>query len=98
MGGNTSSVNAESDLDLEYSMNLVTVKQAVTLYQIGDPVAGLNSCCITFLLSDREQGHHLTTSSTHLMVVIAVSRVAMTQIKMPFTLIPSLADIMVRTA
>jgi len=32
--------NAESDLDLQYAMNLVTVKQPVTLYQVGDMVEG----------------------------------------------------------
>ncbi|KAG0702859.1 Pro-kumamolisin, activation domain-containing protein [Suillus ampliporus] len=32
--------NGESDLDLEYGMNLVTAKQQVTLYQAGDMVEG----------------------------------------------------------
>jgi len=32
--------NVESDLDLQYAMNLVTVKQPVTLYQVGDVVEG----------------------------------------------------------
>lgn len=45
--------NGESDLDLEYSMNLVTNRQNVTLYQVGDLVEGLNSVRITPLLSDR---------------------------------------------
>lgn len=34
--------NGESDLDLEYAMNLVTSKQNVSLYQVGDLVQGLN--------------------------------------------------------
>jgi tripeptidyl-peptidase-1 len=34
--------NGESSLDLEYAMNLVTSKQNVTLYQVGDLVIGLN--------------------------------------------------------
>ncbi|KIK97958.1 hypothetical protein PAXRUDRAFT_135153 [Paxillus rubicundulus Ve08.2h10] len=33
-------INGESSLDLEYAMNLVTSKQKVTLYQVGDLVAG----------------------------------------------------------
>lgn len=32
--------NGESDLDLEYAMNLVGVKQNITLYQVGDLVQG----------------------------------------------------------
>ncbi|KIJ66022.1 hypothetical protein HYDPIDRAFT_174767 [Hydnomerulius pinastri MD-312] len=32
--------NGESDLDLQYGMNLVTAKQQVTLYQAGDMVEG----------------------------------------------------------
>jgi tripeptidyl-peptidase I len=32
--------NGESDLDLEYGMNLVTAKQQVTLYQVGDMIEG----------------------------------------------------------
>ena len=32
--------NGESDLDLEYAMNLVTAQQPVTLYQAGDMVEG----------------------------------------------------------
>ncbi|KAJ8520505.1 hypothetical protein ONZ45_g2694 [Pleurotus djamor] len=32
--------NGESDLDLEYAMNLATVKQNITLYQVGDMVQG----------------------------------------------------------
>lgn len=36
------SYNGESDLDLQYSMSLVTGKQTVTLYQTGDiPQGGL---------------------------------------------------------
>jgi len=34
--------NGESDLDLEYAMNLVTSKQNVTLYQVGDLIEGLD--------------------------------------------------------
>ncbi|KAF9237889.1 peptidase S8/S53 domain-containing protein [Melanogaster broomeanus] len=34
------SINGESNLDLEYGMNLVTSKQNVTLYQVGDMVTG----------------------------------------------------------
>ncbi|KAJ7261227.1 subtilisin-like protein [Mycena rebaudengoi] len=33
-------INRESNLDLQYAMNLVTAKQAVTLYQVGDPLMG----------------------------------------------------------
>ena len=46
-------INGESNLDLEYAMNLVTAKQNVTLYQVGDLVEGLSSyyitniCCLT---------------------------------------------------
>jgi len=32
--------NGESDLDLQYAMSLVTAKQEVTLYQVGDEVQG----------------------------------------------------------
>jgi len=32
--------NGESDLDLEYAMNLVTAAQPITLYQAGDMVEG----------------------------------------------------------
>jgi tripeptidyl-peptidase-1 len=32
--------NGESDLDLQYAMNLVTAGQEVTLYQVGDQVEG----------------------------------------------------------
>lgn len=35
--------NGESDLDLEYAMNLVTSRQNITLYQVGDLVIGMNS-------------------------------------------------------
>lgn len=34
------SLNAESDLDLQYSMSLVTGSQKVTLYQAGDVIEG----------------------------------------------------------
>ncbi|CAK5272853.1 unnamed protein product [Mycena citricolor] len=34
------STNGESDLDLEYAMNLVTDRQTVDLYQVGDPMMG----------------------------------------------------------
>ncbi|KAF8835707.1 subtilisin-like protein, partial [Paxillus ammoniavirescens] len=41
LGTNESfALNGESNLDLEYGMNLVTSKQKVTLYQVGDMVAG----------------------------------------------------------
>ncbi|KAJ7261226.1 subtilisin-like protein [Mycena rebaudengoi] len=33
-----SGINRESNLDLQYAMNLVTAKQPVTLYQVGDPL------------------------------------------------------------
>ncbi|KAF9222476.1 subtilisin-like protein [Gyrodon lividus] len=33
-------INGESNLDLEYGMNLVTSRQTVTLYQVGDMVEG----------------------------------------------------------
>jgi tripeptidyl-peptidase-1 len=47
-------INGESSLDLEYAMNMVTSKQKVTLYQVGDMVAGLKSDCILLnLLSDK---------------------------------------------
>ncbi|KAG8220430.1 peptidase S8/S53 domain-containing protein [Butyriboletus roseoflavus] len=36
----TFDINGESNLDLQYAMNLVTKKQKVTLYQVGDPVEG----------------------------------------------------------
>lgn len=36
--------NGESNLDLEYGMALVTDKQPVTLYQVGDAVEGKLSC------------------------------------------------------
>jgi tripeptidyl-peptidase-1 len=34
--------NGESDLDLEYAMNLVTSHQPVTLYQVGDLNVGMS--------------------------------------------------------
>lgn len=46
--------NGESDLDLEYAMNLVTSKQNVTLYQVGDMPQGLDRDPITLLSSDLE--------------------------------------------
>jgi tripeptidyl-peptidase-1 len=33
--------NGESNLDLQYAMNLVTAKQPVTLYQVGDLEMGM---------------------------------------------------------
>ncbi|KAH0829078.1 putative tripeptidyl-peptidase I [Lanmaoa asiatica] len=47
-------INGESNLDLEYAMNLVTSKQNITLYQVGDLIEGLNSDRITPLMSDLE--------------------------------------------
>ena len=35
-------ITGESNLDLEYAMNLVTPAQNVTLYQVGDLVVGPN--------------------------------------------------------
>lgn len=48
-------INGESNLDLEYAMSLVTSKQNVTLYQVGDLIEGLKFDCITRLLPDLER-------------------------------------------
>ena len=34
-------LNTESNIDVQYSMGLVTAAQPVTLYQVGDVVEGL---------------------------------------------------------
>lgn len=48
--------NGESDLDLEYGMSLVTAKQNVTLYQVGDLVEGRTTLCISFELPHERCG------------------------------------------
>lgn len=42
--------NGESDLDLQYGMNLVTSRQKVTLYQVGDLEEGLSSLVDTLVV------------------------------------------------
>lgn len=95
--------NGESDLDLEYAMNLVGVQQNITLYQVGDLVQGrmlrelLRPCTLTSQRSRLSlQAPHLTTSLMPLTGRTVRSRGATISIKTPITPTLRLVDGKVR--
>jgi hypothetical protein len=60
--------NAESNLDLQYGMALVTAAQDVTLYQVGDIVESLLSLCCY------QRPNHADTSFCHRRILQQLSR------------------------
>jgi len=90
--------NGESNLDLEYGMTLVTKKQPVTLYQVGDMIEGRRFDRYLYKV-DRTDNQGLL-STTFLMLSMgrtAVTKVAMTPTRILSILIPPMADIRVRS-